>query len=285
MCAAAISPMEWPERKSGFRPQLSRSRNRATSTANSAGWVYSVRSRTSASNPNRTSFRGSSRSIRAHTPSRASANTGWDSYSSRPIPSRWLPCPVNRNASLPATGEPSTSPAAGPPSASDSRPASSAARSAATTAARCSNADRPRARESPRSAGLSSGWSTAWACSRRAWSRRASRLLPERIQGSGGASGVAVSGAGTGSAGSAVSGACSMMVWALVPLMPKDETPARRGRPVSGHSTGSVSRAMSPAVQSTCGVGSSTCSVGGSTPLRMARTILMMPATPAAAWV
>ncbi|CAM5433918.1 hypothetical protein SLAVM298S_01851 [Streptomyces lavendulae subsp. lavendulae] len=38
-CAAAISPMECPERKSGFSPQLSTRRKSATSTANSAGWV------------------------------------------------------------------------------------------------------------------------------------------------------------------------------------------------------------------------------------------------------
>jgi len=33
-----------------------------------------------------------------------------------------------------------------------------------------------------------------------------------------------------------------MIRWALVPLTPKDEMPARRGRPVSGQVTGSVSR-------------------------------------------
>ncbi len=37
--AAVISPIEWPSRKSGRTPQLSRSRKSATSTANSAGWV------------------------------------------------------------------------------------------------------------------------------------------------------------------------------------------------------------------------------------------------------
>ncbi len=37
--AAASSPIEWPTRKSGRTPQCSTRRNRATSTANSAGWV------------------------------------------------------------------------------------------------------------------------------------------------------------------------------------------------------------------------------------------------------
>ena len=63
----------------------------------------------------------------------------------------------------------------------------------------------------------------------------------------------------------------SRMTWALVPLMPKDETPARRGRsagrPVAARS---VSSSTAPADQSTCGVGSSTCRVCGSTPCRIA---------------
>jgi hypothetical protein len=72
----------------------------------------------------------------------------------------------------------------------------------------------------------------------------------------------------------------------LVPLMPKDDTPARRGRP-SGvvHSRASVSSSTAPADQSTWVEGRSTCSVLGSTPCRIAMTILMMPPTPAAACV
>ncbi|GAA5705593.1 hypothetical protein Save01_06446 [Streptomyces avermitilis] len=84
---------------------------------------------------------------------------------------------------------------------------------------------------------------------------------------------------------SAVAGACSMMVWALVPLTPKDEIAARRGRSDSGQSTASVSSRTSPADQSTCGVGSSACSVRGRMPWRIAMTILITPATPAAACV
>ncbi|GAB1334102.1 hypothetical protein ACE1SV_06920 [Streptomyces sp. E-15] len=76
-----------------------------------------------------------------------------------------------------------------------------------------------------------------------------------------------------------------MMTWALVPLMPKAETAARRGRPVPGQATGSVSRRTAPEAQSTCGVGSSTWRVRGSSPCRIAMTILIRPATPAAAWV
>jgi hypothetical protein len=49
----------------------------------------------------------------------------------------------------------------------------------------------------------------------------------------------------------------------LVPLMPKEEMPARRGCPFAGQSTGSLSKATLPAVQSTCDEGVSTCKVLG----------------------
>ncbi|BCM72771.1 hypothetical protein EASAB2608_08105 [Streptomyces sp. EAS-AB2608] len=71
----------------------------------------------------------------------------------------------------------------------------------------------------------------------------------------------------------------------MVPLIPKEDTPARRGRSGAGQGRCSVSRATAPALQSTWGDGASTCRVRGSTPLRIAITILMTPATPAAAWV
>ncbi len=74
-----------------------------------------------------------------------------------------------------------------------------------------------------------------------------------------------------------------MMVCALVPLMPNEEMPARRGRPLSGQGCACVSSSTAPADQSTCGDGASTCKVFGRTPCRIAMTILMIPATPAAA--
>ncbi len=88
------------------------------------------------------------------------------------------------------------------------------------------------------------------------------------------------------SCGSSVAGASSRITWALVPLTPNDDTPARRGRwGASGHSRASVSSFTAPADQSTSGVGASTCRVFGSTPCRIASTILMIPAMPAALWV
>ncbi len=74
-----------------------------------------------------------------------------------------------------------------------------------------------------------------------------------------------------------------MIACALVPLIPNDDTPARRGPLSSGHSRASVSSSTLPVLQSMCGDGSSACSVLGSMPCCMASTIFMTPATPAAA--
>ena len=71
----------------------------------------------------------------------------------------------------------------------------------------------------------------------------------------------------------------------MVPLTPNEDTPARRGRPLTGHGAASVSSRTEPVDQSTWVDGASTCSVLGIKPCRIARTILMIPATPAAAWV
>ena len=52
------------------------------------------------------------------------------------------------------------------------------------------------------------------------------------------------------------------MTCALVPLMPNEDTPARRGPAgLAATAPASVSSATAPADQSTCGVGSSTCRV------------------------
>jgi hypothetical protein len=75
-----------------------------------------------------------------------------------------------------------------------------------------------------------------------------------------------------------------MITWALVPLNPNEETPARRGRSPRAQSMGSVSNWTLPTVQSTCGDGWSTCRVFGSSSFCSAITILMTPLTPAAAW-
>ncbi|GDY42844.1 hypothetical protein SANT12839_037260 [Streptomyces antimycoticus] len=146
------------------------------------------------------------------------------------------------------------------------------------------------AREKPTSVRRSSGWASRWARRFAAWARSAGRLLAATVH-----SGSAAARTSAGAPSSAVfavcgssasgSGACSRMVCALVPLMPNEDTAARRGWSVSGQARPSVSSETAPADQSTLGVGWSTCRVRGSVPWRIAMTILMMPATPAAAWV
>ncbi len=69
-----------------------------------------------------------------------------------------------------------------------------------------------------------------------------------------------------------------------MPLIPNEDTAARRGLPTSGQSVRSVDSSTAPADQSTWDDGSVTCSVFGTTPLRIAMTIFTTPATPAAAW-
>ncbi len=264
-CAAASSPTEWPRRKSGVRPQVSSSRKRATSRAKSAAWVYRVRSSGSPS-PKSTSRSGrsSSPSIRAHTASSASAKAGWVSYSSLPIPARCAPWPVKRKATRLSRTEPRTACGGSSPAARASRAATQSAVPAARTTARCSRSARDTAREWATSTGRSPVWDVRWALRAAAWARSPAGVLAETVQGRTRAAAAAGS-TGAGASG-ACSGACSMMTWALVPLTPKDETPARRGRPLSGQSRASVSSSTAPAVQSTCTDGSSTCSVLGRTP-------------------
>ena len=75
-----------------------------------------------------------------------------------------------------------------------------------------------------------------------------------------------------------------MITCAFVPLMPNDDTAARRTRSPVSHATGAVSSSSEPPDQSMCGDGASTCNVRGSTPARNAITILITPPMPAAAW-
>ncbi len=87
---------------------------------------------------------------------------------------------------------------------------------------------------------------------------------------------------GSGSSGATGAGNSSTIRCTLVPLTPNDDTPARRGRPPVSHDRASASNSTAPDDQSTCDDGSSTCNVRGNTPRRIAITILITPATPAA---
>ncbi|RPK43223.1 hypothetical protein EES39_19785 [Streptomyces sp. ADI92-24] len=167
------------------------------------------------------------------------------------------------------------------PEANASRDAASSVRSAPSATARWSRAARVVARAWPVAASASSGTVARWLSRRAAWALSASGVLAD----SGQATGPDVVPAGSGASCGVAAGGSSMITWALVPLIPNDDTPARRGRPCAGQAVGPVSRATAPESQSTWGDGSSACRVAGRVPWRIAWTILMTPATPAAAWV
>ena len=174
-----------------------------------------------------------------------------------------------------------TTPGPGCPAASDTSPARSSSRSVPVITARCPNEDRAVASDHATSAGSSSGRDEANSASRSACAARAAAERADTSQGTGPPASAGVS---TGSV-SPAAGASSTMTCALVPLIPNADTPARRGRPWAAQGTASVTSRTSPADQSTWGDGSAACRVAGSIPCRRASTILIRPATPAAAWV
>src|SRR5947209_1349922 len=152
-----------------------------------------------------------------------------------------------------------------------------ASRSRPTSTARCSNADRVVARDQPTSTTLISALALTRANSRLACAPSASGERAASTHGT-----TAGSPRST-TASSTTGGASSTITCALVPLIPNDDTPARRGAPDGGQDRGSVNNDTAPADQSTCGDGTSTCSVFGITPCRIPCTILITPATPAPA--
>ena len=250
----------------GSTPNEASSRNRATSKANSAGWVIPVWSSSSAwglpgsaSTASRTGW-SSSGSSAAHTSSKASANTGKrrGELPAHPEALAALPGEQQRRPSRRRPGRRPRS-AAGSPAASAARPASSSSRPAPRTTARSSRTVRPVASAAPTAASGTSGLSRAQSRRRAAWaaSACAPRADTGQADGTGGASArLGRRGLGRRGGGAAGSGSpCSRITWALVPLMPNEDTPARRGRPGSGHARASASSSTAPAVQSTCGVG------------------------------
>ncbi len=280
--AAAISPWECPTTTSGRTPYDCHRDASDTMTANSAGWttstrVSSVASRITSSSDHSTY--GSSASAHARM---RSANTGDVASRSAAIPAHWPPWPEKTNTAPvvpPLPPPPRTTFDAGISWRSRSSPVSSSSRSLPSTTARCASTARPAASVKPTSAVASSGVFPRCVSRRFACARNAAGVRADNTHGTGPPCSWVLD------SGTSPSGKCSTITCALVPLTPNEDTPARRARPVSGHGTASVSRRTSPAVQSTCGVGWSTCSVRGSMPCRIAITILITPATPAAAWV
>ena len=72
----------------------------------------------------------------------------------------------------------------------------------------------------------------------------------------------------------------SSTTWALVPLMPNDDTPARRGRAPRGQSRAEASSSRPERDQSMSGLGVSACRVRGSVSCWRASTILITRARP-----
>ena len=249
--------------------------------ANSTGCTTSTRSIPGASGvPRRTSVNDQSTNsakASAHA-SICRANTGAVSSNSMPMPNHWEPWPGNTKTFLPAGAAVprTTAPSLPSPAARSSSPASSRARSPPTTTARCSKVARP-ANDQPTSAMSTSGCAPTCSANRAAWDCSPVADLADTTHGT------------TGTVAPPVApcsaGASSTITCALVPLIPNDETPALLTRSPAGHGCASVNSDTEPADQSTCGLGASTCNVAGAVPCRIACTILMTPATPAAACV
>ncbi len=231
--------------------------------------------------PRSTSIRDQSvhgSSAAAHSAMR-SANTGEASSSSRPMPTHCVPCPGNTHTTLPGVpARPVTTWAALSPRASARSPLRASSGEPATTTARSPSAARPDTSAPAASASATASASARNSASRPACPASDAVLRADTTTGS-------ICGGTAAAASGAVScgGASSRIRWALVPLTPNADTPARRGRSARGHSRASVSSSTAPADQSTSGVGASTCRVAGRTPWRSACTILITPATPAAA--
>ena len=287
-CAAAISPWECPMTASGWTPQDCQSCARATITTKETGCTTSTRSSEVSAIPRAVSITGQGTSFctSAAVWVRAWANTGEDVHRSAAIPAHWAPWPGNTNTTRVSTSAtPVTVFPAGASVATAVRPSNSSWWSVPITTARWVSAARPRARDSPTSPALTSvSVSCRKVASRVAWPCRPAVVAPDNTQATAPGSPVKTGTVATGWLLVLVVGGCSRMMWALVPLTPKEDTAARRGRFTCGQGCVWLSSCTAPADQSIFVEGWSAWSVLGSVPWCRAITILMTPAMPAAAW-
>ncbi len=191
------------------------------------------------------------------------------------MPTRWAPWPVKTAA---GGVSPVAAAVAGGVAASWRRPVSSWVRSPTSTA-RWLNRDRlvtsDRAMPTrPVSGCVVRKSCSAAACPDRAW--------PDLADSTSGTTPAGASATGPHSPGSVANS--SSTTCAFVPLMPNEETPARRGPAPRLHSRSRVSSSTPWPSHATSRVGFSAWRLGGIAPWRIACTILMMPPTPAAAW-
>ncbi|MNV64020.1 hypothetical protein D3C71_1566450 [compost metagenome] len=202
-----------------------------------------------------------------------SLNTGSRSYSVRPICTCCAPCPGNRNATL--GDRDSTRPLAW---CNGSRPCSARtapAWSCASTAVRWSNRRRPAFKVCAAAVSEICSGAWRWPARRSAMVCTAAALRAESR-----------SRCGRWAAAACTAGRCgasSTTTCALVPPMPKELTPARRGCAPMGHARASVLTKNGLAPKSICGLGVSKFRLGGRVACLSAITVLMSPVTPAAA--
>ncbi len=202
---------------------------RDTMTAHRAGWTTSTRSKsgwsgTPRSTPSRSQSTNGSRA-RAHR-ANCSANAPFSSSSSTAMPDHWAPWPGKTQ-----TGSPAGRPAPHSPWSVARRRSTSVSRSVPVVgrAARCSNTVRDPASIRATAPTGTSGCRSTKSATRSSEARTAPSLRPDTSRGSS-VSSLSASSRGICSTG----GASSRIRWALVPLMPKEEMPARRGVAVPG---------------------------------------------------
>ncbi len=226
---------------------------------------------------------GRSASKRAQISSRLRAKSGKASYHCRATALQRAPWPGNMKAVPPSSvATPRTTSAVSAPSANESRAPISSSRVWPRTTARCSNNDRVDNNECATSATSTPGAPTTKSRNRTACARNADSERPDTTHGTT----PPTTGTPPPATDSSSAGASSTITCAFVPLAPKADTPARRTRPAPPtHGRACVNNSTAPADQSTCDDGRSTCNVRGNTPHRNAITILITPATPAAACV
>ena len=258
------------------RPPLRRASD--TITANSTGCTTSTRSRPGASGPPRAARRAATsrrtRRMRHRTPASV-RRTRLTVHQLDRHPHHCEPWPGKTNTVLAAAPAlPVTTFVAGAPSAIAARPPSNSSRSSPTATARWSN-DVRRVSDARRRPGRDRVGCSTNSRNRAACSARAAGVVADS------AHGTTASGRHRGLL--ALGGACSRMTWALVPLTPNDDTPARRGsvgrrpRPSSAENLDGPRRPVHLR-------GGAVADAGwrAPRPFRIASTILIIPATPAA---
>ncbi len=191
------------------------------------------------------------------------------------MPVRWAPWPVKTTPSRPGWTAPETTPCAGVPAVSASRPASSAARSSPSTTARWSKTVREVRSEAPTSAVCRDSSAATAVRSRSTCAVSASLVRAETTQG-------VTTGSSPRTGRGAGAGAAVRTTWALVPPMPKEETPATRSSPGCGQSVSSRWTARPSSPRGIFGLAVSKLRLGGICPWSRASSVLSRPTMPAA---